>query len=688
MSESPTQREDFLSQATSIIVENATNEQFGVSELAEAMNMSRSNLLRKIKAATNLSASVFIRQVRLEIAMDLLKEGNQTISEISDRVGFGSVSYFIKCFRELYGFSPGELSKQESKSPPKEVQDNKEKPKKPLFVKAIIGILALAVFAFLIYQFFPQGNENQSDVEKSIAVLPFKNESLDSSNLYFVNGLMESTLNNLQKINELRVVSRSSVEKYRDSKLSIPEIAEELDVSYFVTGSGQKVGQQVLLNIQLIDVVGGRQIWAEQYKREFADIFDLQNEIASQIAGAIKVIVTPSELEQIEKRPTENLVAYDYYLQGLDPFLARTNESLQKAIVLFKKAIDEDPEFSLAYANVAISYYLLEMFKEEKQFTDDINYYADKALLYDSKSEEGLCAKAFYYIQKEDYTLAQPYLEKAMEYNPNSALAIQMLADFYFRLSPNTEKYIEYALKAVKLQLGASDSTTQSYTFLQLSNALVSAGFVDEALRYVNKSLAYDSTNYYSPHLRAFILYAKDRDLKRTQRLLIREWGKDKNRLDILQDIGKLYYLEENYDSAYFYLDQFVDAREMAGLNFFMGENAKIGMVYEKVGQTEKAKKMFESFDEFARNDNSIYKNLNLAISYILKGKIDEAMEEFKAFSNAENFQFWFLMLEEEPIFQPLKQHPDFDKTMQKIRDRFWERNARIKKSLETEGLI
>ena len=526
MSDNLTNKENFLSQATSLIVENASNEQFGVSELAEAMNMSRSNLLRKVKAATNLSASVFIRQIRLEIAMDLLKEGSYTVSEVSYQVGFGSASYFIKCFREQYGFPPGEVGNKEQKPVTPLVSQKNENRKISIPVIAL-AILALAIVSiFFIYK-WPGENAQSVQPEKSIAVLPFKNESVDSSNLYFVNGLMESTLNNLQKIKDLRVISRSSVEKYRNSNKSLAEIADELQVSYFVSGSGQKVGDQVLLNIQLIEASGDRQLWAEQYNRQVVDIFSIQNEVAFQIAEAIQAIVTPTEQEQIEKKPTNNLVAYDYYLQGLDPFLTRTDEGLKKGVEFFKKAIDEDPEFSLAYADIAISYYLMDMFQAEKQYTEEINSYADKALLFDSKSGESLCAKAFYYIETKDFTLAQPYLEKALEYNPNSALAIQMLADFYFRLSPDNEKYLEYALKGVQLQVGASDSTTQSYSYLQLANALVSSGFIDEALTFINKSLDYDSTNYYAPHLKAFILFAKDRNVKRTQELLIKELKND-----------------------------------------------------------------------------------------------------------------------------------------------------------------
>ena len=688
MAEDLKHSEDFLSQATAIVVEKASDEQFGVSELAEAMNMSRSNLLRKIQAGTGLSASLFIRKIRLEIAMDLLKEGNMTVSEVSYQVGFGSASYFIKCFREQYGFPPGEVGKQKIELPQKEDNPIAQPNQDRLSKTWIFGLLAVLLVIAVGYFFWPKTEPQFSLEEKSIAVLPFKNESADSSNLYFVNGLMESTLNNLQKIKNLRVISRSSVEKYRNTNKSIPEMASELGVSYFVSGSGQKVGEQVLLSIQLIDAETERQVWAEQYNRQLADIFSIQNEIATQITDAIKVFVTPTELEQIEKRPTDNLLAYDYFLQALEPYHSRTDEGLKEGIALFEKAIEQDPEFSLAYAHIAISYYLLEMFRSEKQFTEKINSYADKALLFDSKSAESLTAKAFYYIQSEEFALARPYLEKALEYNPNSALAIQMLADFYFRLEPDTEKYLEYALKAVQIQVESGDSTSQSYSYLQLANALVTAGFVDEAKQFIDRSLAYDSTNYYAPHLRSYILFAKEKDNEKMRQRLIKLWERDPSRLDILQDIGKFFYLDRKYDSADFYYTIFVEARATNGLSIYELENSKISLVYEQNGKVKEADRLFEEYQEFAESDQSIYRNIALATKYAIEEDWEKALDYVEAFANEENNQFWFLYLKDEPVFEPIKNQPRFQSAMQKIETRFWEQHEKIKLKLEKENLI
>lgn len=859
----------FVDQAESLILENVSNEQFGVSELAEAMNTSRSNLLRKIKQHTGLSASQFIRQVRLEKGMELLSQTSLTVSEVSYKVGFGSTSYFIKCFREHYGYPPGEAGKRGDDDQGKgasaerkrqlaaimftdiqgytalmqedeykaiayrqrhrevfesttrkyngrilqyygdgtlstfpsaidavhcgiemQLAFTKEEPNIPIRVgihlgdilvsdQDIIGdgvniaarveslastgsvyvsdkvydeiknqpdlitasmgvhtlknvakpievytvsnnelggvsavesrvtrtskgnstlnwtMIAGAAILLVIITYFSGLLDNGSDpeslagiVDKSIAVLPYKNESSDSSNLYFVNGLMESTLSNLQKIKDLRVISRSSVERYRNSDKTIPEMADELKVKYFVAGSGQKVGDQVLLNIQLIEAGSDRQIWAEQYNREFVDIFELQNEVARKIVGAIEAIVTPSELELIEKKPTENLQAYDYFLQGLDPFYSRTNEGLNRAIELFEKALEQDPEFARAYANIAISYYLLEMFQVEKQYTEKINTYADKALLYDPKSASSLIAKAFYYVQTKEYDLALPHLEKALEYNPNSSLAVQMLADYYFRMVPNPDKYLEYALKGVQLNVGSSDSITQSYIYVQLSNALVSAGFVDEAVTYIDMALDYDANNYYAPYLKAMILFGRDGNAGRTRSLLLKEWNKDTSRLDILQDFAKMYYVEEKYDSAYFFFRKFVRAREAYGMNVYLQENVKIALAYKKTGNETEAKKLFDEYAAFCEADQSPYRSINMAYKYAYEEQADLAMEQLSLFSELDNYQYWFLLIEHDPLLQSLKSHPEFQPVVKKIKDRFWKNQELLKEKLKNKGLI
>lgn len=675
---------DFIEQVEAIILENIANEQFGVSELADLMNMSRSSLLRKIKTHTQLSASQFIRQVRVTKGMEMLKQTSLTVAEISYEVGFGNTSYFIKCFREQYGYSPGEVRKG---AVPEENEKAQESVPEKYKWYALGAMAVVVIVGFVLI--FSRKSESRVELEKSIAVLPFVNESSDSLNLYFVNGLMESTLNNLQKIGDLRVVSRTSVARYRGTEKSIPEIAEELNVNYLVEGSGQRFGNQVLLNIQLVEAATDRPVWGEQYSREVDDVFALQNEVARKIAQAIKAVVTPAELQQIEKIPTENLEAYDYYLQALNLYYNRTPENLEKAISLFEKAIEEDDQFALAYANVAISYYFLDVNQKEKQYTEQINNFADKALLYDSRSAESLIAKALYYMQIEEYNLALPHLEKALEYNPNSLAVVQMLADLYARVIPNTAKYLEYALKGIQLDVAANDSIGKSYIYLALSNALVQNGFVDEAATYIEKSLDFNPENYYAPLMKAYILYAQDGDGERTKRLLLQEWRKDTTRLDLLQEVAKVYYYQEDYDSAFYYFEKFVAARDKGGLDIYPQEDVKIARVYEKMGLKEQAANFFDNYVEYCEKDQSIYKSASMAVMYAYKGEYEKAVEQLRIFSTQDNYQYWILLFQDmDPILKPLEANPEYRKTIQKINDRFWKKHATIEKVLAEKGLL
>ena len=173
----------------------------------------------------------------------MLKQNSLTVSEVSYKVGFGSTSYFIKCFHDYYGYPPGEVGKERFQRIVIPFKLNNPRKKDDSQYLDHPFLLFYCSVLFIIFKPF---SSKQFNLEKSIAVLPFKNDSNDSTNVYIINGLMESILNNLQKIEDLRVISRTSVEKYRNTPKIIPEIARELNVKYFVEGSGQKIGDQIL----------------------------------------------------------------------------------------------------------------------------------------------------------------------------------------------------------------------------------------------------------------------------------------------------------------------------------------------------------------------------------------------------------------------------------------------------------
>lgn len=676
--------QEFLEQITAIVREQLSNEQFGVSELASKAGMSRSNLLRKVKKLTKLSVSQFIREERLKRSMELLKSSSYNVSEISYQVGFGSTSYFIKCFHDFYGYPPGEAGKRSEINKPED-KGKRRIPAKNLFVFAAFFILAGLVFAIV---FWP-GNRKVEHIEKSIAVLPFKNESEDASNTYLVNGLMEAVLNNLQRIEDLRVISRTSVEKYRDNPQVISEIARELNVGYLVEGSGQKVGDRILLNIQLIDASTDRHLWAGRYERKVEDIFALQNEIAQSIAAEVKAIITPEEAAQLEKVPTDNIEAYDLFLQGREYMYLGGDENLFKAISLYKEALELDPGFALAHANIAICYYFLDAYQVEKRYSNEINSYADRAMLLDPDLEQSLIAKGIYYINSKEYELALPYLERGLELNPNSIVLINILSDFYTSVIPNTEKYLEYALKALRLEFPSTDSVAVSFSYLHLANAFIQTGFTDEAMKYANKSLAFNPDNLYSIYVKAYISFAMHRDLRTLQADLLEALSIDSTRLDILQEVAKTYYYMRDFETAYEYYNAFNQARELYNLDIYRNENAKIALTCDKLGKKEEAKKYFDSFLNYAEQDHSLYRNLSLSAYYAYHGEMEKALNYMKLFTEETDFQYWILLFYNiDPLVDTISQLPEFKALFEKITSTFWDLHNEIESSLEKQGLI
>ncbi|MEO9475661.1 MAG: helix-turn-helix domain-containing protein [Cyclobacteriaceae bacterium] len=674
----------FISGVISLIDEHIGDENFGVSELAESMNMSRSNLLRKVKSETGLSVSVLIRQVRLHRAKDLLEKRSLTVSEIAYRVGFSSTSYFTKCFRELYGYPPGEHAKQQDTTVTEAGSTNIGKYRTTSFLVA--GALILGTIFFLIIKY--SANETM-ELPRSLAVLPFKNDSADSTNVYLMNGLMDAILDNFQKVEDIRVTSRTTVEQYRGVSKSMPELSDELDVSYFVQGSGQKLGNQILLTVQLIEGPTDRQLWSRRYRRELNDIFQLQIEVARNIAAEIDAVITPEENERLAEVPTKNLVAYDYYLKGLALLNDETGEGLEAGIVEFKNAIREDGQFAHAYAYVAISYYYLDLYQTNKIHTEEVKNYTDKAMFLNADLGESLIAQGVCHMQLQQYDSAVISFEEVLDYYPNLGWIHNFLSNIYTTYLPDTEKYLPHALQGIRLVAAQKDSVNASYAYLHLSNALAQTGFINESEAYVKRSLEFNPANIYSEYLHVYILLAQNFDLARAKKDLITIYEKDTTRLDVLQEVAKVCYTTEDYEQAWYYYQKFIYLKNVWNLKVYEGEDIKIAYVLNKLNLESEAQTYLDSYLAYAETDESIYHNLIYAAYYATIGDIDSGVKHLKAFSREDGYQYWVVMfLDSDPILLNLSSHPDFKPTVKVIKDKFWEKHKHIRQMLEVEEVI
>ncbi|WP_073165880.1 hypothetical protein [Tangfeifania diversioriginum] len=287
--------------------------------------------------------------------------------------------------------------------------------------------------------------------QKSIAVLPFKNLSENEENRYFADGVVEDILDRLTKIGELKVVSRTSVEQFRESKESAPEIGKKLGVNYLLEGSVQRHEGKVRITIQLIDAKNDRHILSEKIDRDMQDIFLMESEIAKLIADKLQAAISPEEKQMIEKVHTHNSAAYDYYLMGRYYWNNRSLESINKSQEFFEKAIKADSTYALAYAGLADAYYSQTRFSETpvEGYNKAVNL-ANKALKLDANLPEGYIILGVVYSNGYwQWVESRKYFEKAMNLDSNNVVTLHYYSDLLSNIGEfeASRKYIDRAIE-------------------------------------------------------------------------------------------------------------------------------------------------------------------------------------------------------------------------------------------------
>jgi serine/threonine protein kinase/Tfp pilus assembly protein PilF len=292
---------------------------------------------------------------------------------------------------------------------------------------------ALLVSAAVAYSFFFLARAPLPN-EKSIAVLPFENLSEEKSNAYFADGIQDEILTRLSKIADLKVISRTSTQRYKNKSQKLSDIAKQLGVANLLEGSVQKTNDQVRVNVQLIRAASDSHLWAETFDRRLTDIFSVESEVAKAIADQLRVKLTGQEEQVIAARPTDNPEAYDAYLRGL-AYTLRTGNSPANTLgaqKYLKEAVLLDPKFALAWA--LLSYvdalgYLTLTLQPTVALRDETGQAAETALALQPNLGEAILAKGYYYYACfEDYDAAVRYFEKARQFLPNSSQIPESLA--------------------------------------------------------------------------------------------------------------------------------------------------------------------------------------------------------------------------------------------------------------------
>lgn len=496
----------------------------------------------------------------------------------------------------------------------------KELKKKNVFQRnIIITVSVLILLVACIFLYIKYFNKENSAVEKSIAILPFRNMSNDPQQEYFAEGMMDEVLNHLYKIGGMNVISRTSSMAYKDSKKTSKEIANELGVGNLLEGSVQKEGDHIRIIVQLINGKTDQHLWAETYDREFKDVFYIQSDIAQQIAAALKVRIDPDVKERIEKKPTENIEAYNLYLQAID-----AQASLNKSISLLDAAIVLDSTFADAYAFKATCWLFRGGYDGDLNSQDAINH-------------------------------AQPLLEKALQLNPNLASAHSGIALMNLLYKWDFET-VENEFQKV-LQLNPSNTEIA----LSFSDFLLAMGRFGEALNYCADAFTKDST---SPSIRwglALSQYYNNNSKKALQTMGTTVSLFENNTFIRLNDIRINNYAGK-YDNAVIAFRKYISLFGQHLYPYILGHAA---IAYYKTGQKDSAQKFLNEIIIRSKQSPVGSPSYFAAGIYTAMGKNDEAIKWLqKAYTDHEVEMYW---LKVEPLFKPLRNDPRFKALLNKV---------------------
>ncbi len=358
--------------------------------------------------------------------------------------------------------------------------------KKPFTNNMIIGILLVVIIGQFIYN---KSRNNDSvvnqNIEKSIAVLPFKNMSENKENQHFCDGIMEALLNHLSKFEAFNVVSRTSVEQYRDNPEKVSSIGKKLNVNYILEGSVQRIEDQALITAQLIYAPTDHHIWGESYKRNLSDIFNVQADVTKILAEKLHTSISPELVERIETEYSTNFSAYDHYLKGKElysEFWQSDNDFsiLKKMRSELITAINIDRNFAPAYSLLATIYGTQHWFLStlDEHQLDTMRQFAEKALALDSTLDNAYYSRGLYHRVVGNIDAAFNDFSKLVELNPNHDQGYFELASLhYFNRGDLVESY---RLIDKNLKINVYNSA--------LANSYRLMAYIYNSLRQIEKS--------------------------------------------------------------------------------------------------------------------------------------------------------------------------------------------------------
>jgi len=555
----------------------------------------------------------------------------------------------------------------------------------------------VVIVALIVLNIIPR--TSRSDIkeilDKSIAVLPFKSLSDDPEKQYLADGIMDAILLHLSKIEDLRVMSRTSVEQYRVTEKTATEICQELDVAFVLEGSFRKYGDQARLIVQLIQSGKEDHAWANQYDREWKDIFTVESEVAQSIAMELHAVITPEEKQLIEKTPTTSLTAYDFYQRGKEEHekyrLDNSNKkALDRAEDLYHNALEYDSTFAQAYTGLAIVYknkYYWETFLSEN-FLDSMLILADIALSFDDQLAEAYVIRGDYHWLNNNNELAIEEYDKAIIFNPNEWEAYDQKARLYYR-EDNYVKQTENLIKAASLHRGPIlPRLYRNIGGIYGRDSEKGIYYVKEALKLDN-----DSARYYNG-----LGYTEEGNgnLEKAIEFFEKSLTIDSTQTWIINRCGMIYsYLGLNEEYLKYFKDYFkrLETLDRLNPNFIF----RLGHAYWVNGFKEEAESYFKEglriHNEMVELDRIYLADYitfyMIASMNAFLGDKDKAYENLRLMNQRPRMPKWMIKdLNHDPLFESIRDEPEFQQIVRDVEAKYQAEHERVRQWLEENDLL
>jgi TolB-like protein/Tfp pilus assembly protein PilF len=430
---------------------------------------------------------------------------------------------------------------------------NRRYPRVALAIGALIVLGAASLFLITRPPFRnmkERGVPSSPVSEKSIAVLPFQTLSDDKSNAYFTDGIQDEILTKLSKIAELKVISRTSIQKYKSAPENLREIGQQLGVAHFLEGSVQKVANAVHVNVQLIRAATAEHLWAESYNRKLDDVFGVEGEVASAIAEQLNARLTGAEQKAVAEKPTQNADAYDVYLHAVAIDNALTLDTTKRVADLYAEAVRLDPQFALAWARLAVarSQLYFNGLDLETNSAGAVKEAADRAMSLQPDLGEAWLAQGVYrYRVLRDFKGALQSYEEALRRLPNSAFVLQQMAHLERRLGQ-----IDVALKHYRAAAQLDPSNIG--ILLTLADTFESVRRYDEARAVLDRALEMVPGNEAALGVKALTFQAEGR-LNEAAEILAKAPAKSQDEVLTFARAAQ-FYDERRFDAAIVQIQQ------------------------------------------------------------------------------------------------------------------------------------